>query len=169
MLYFCFCNFLINSITIQLQDIGSVISNSRVNDVEEIIRIGIPINYICSNLDEEIQEAFNRAQQRLLATTSSSKFSLVSLDLTHLERLSIQLGFKLILYESRPTLINYLHNFNTGISSLDELISSIKSQDVKHYFQQYVAEDAPNKISREEYEKLLGIYKYDSKNDRVQY
>jgi hypothetical protein len=125
-----------------------------VNDVEEIIRIGIPINYICSNLDEEIQEAFNRAQQRLQA---ASNFSIVSLDLTHLERLSNRLGFKLILYESRSTLINYLHNFNTGISSLDHLISSIKSPDVKHYFQQYVAENAPDKISRDEYEKLLGI------------
>lgn len=118
------------------------------------IRIGIPVNYLCSNLEPEVDETFARMKLHL---SNKTNVKLIDIDMLKLERLSFELGFKIGLYETRAALKTYLADYKTGMATLADLAASVSSPDVKDYIDRFVVDNAPNEISPEQYYRLKGF------------
>lgn len=103
-------------------------------------------------MDPEVKAAFETAKRVL--TENGCK--LIEVDVEKIEQLDADFGMKLIFYEMKDQLVNYLKKYEIQMS-LDELVGKVATKSVKAIFEAHVVDNAPESVTKEEYERCLNI------------
>lgn len=103
-------------------------------------------------MDPEVGEAFERAKKLLV----QNGCKLVEVDYSEIEKLDKQLGLSILFYEFYDCLGAYLKENKLELT-VEQLFEKIASPDVRMIFQDLVLPDAPNRPSKDVYERNMKI------------
>ncbi|MEM7503942.1 MAG: amidase family protein, partial [Pseudomonadota bacterium] len=114
------------------------------------LRLGVPRVYFYENLQPDIADAANG----LLSTLAQHGITLVEANLPSIAELNSNVGFPVVIYESRKLLDAYLREHNLR-GSLIDLVDAIASPDVKALMQNVIDPGVPQAV----YDEALAVHR----------
>jgi indoleacetamide hydrolase len=113
------------------------------------LRFGISKDFY-EDSHPDVEMAFKNAKKYL----KSEGVELVDVDTSQIRKINSEFGLRLVLYETRINLIDYLRDHKVGLS-LQELAKTIASPDVKKIFYESVFEEGASSVKEAEYNLMM--------------
>ena len=107
------------------------------------LRIGVPKSYFYDNLSADV----TKGMERVFKALADSGVELVVADVNNIGELNDQVGFPIVLFETRQLLPSLIKRANPGLS-LDDFIEGISSPDVKGIVSSLVTTPIPEDVYR---------------------
>lgn len=116
------------------------------------MKIGVPKGYITTDLDPEVEAAFEQIKTSL----SRNDIKLVDVDMKLIGEIANKISMIISTYEAPIMLTNYLSEYNIDLS-YDALIESIQTPESKRKFATFMASNAPRAVRKEKYDECINV------------